>query len=204
MPRGRFKDPMSKQSAQARRDDFLAWQCRIRQIAMREDGGRPSPGMRPRVLDGSGQQLAPALTLLLLPRDPAESTAFFRFQVMRSADPRDIYERALTHLQADYFQQPRTFSDRLTAVLPATSPLAATLLADATCVLAFDQFRQSYRLPCTVLALPVGDAAREATLWHNRVFNPSLPDDVLVLQFRPDWMSAGTGPGPAGRKPASF
>ena len=39
------------------RDRFLAWQCLIRQTAMREQGGRPSPGMRPRVLDTSGSKV---------------------------------------------------------------------------------------------------------------------------------------------------
>ena len=57
-------------AAKTLRDDFVAWQCRIRQIAMRQDGGRPSPGMRPRVLDASGGEIAPALTVLLVPRDP--------------------------------------------------------------------------------------------------------------------------------------
>ena len=74
-------------AAKTLRDDFLAWQCRIRQIAMRQDGGRPSPGMRPRLLDRDGRELAPALTVLIVPRDPAESTAFFRFQVLQDRRP---------------------------------------------------------------------------------------------------------------------
>jgi hypothetical protein len=175
------------------RDDFLAWQCRIRQIAMRQDGGRPSPGMRPRVLDASGAELAAALTVLLVPEEPEESMAFFRFQVMKTPDPRDLYERALAYLQADYFQQPLAFSDRLTAVLPAASPLADRLLAESTCRLAFDQFRQAYWLNCAVALLPEGNKRREASLWHNRAFNPALPDEALVLEFSPDWTSAGTG-----------
>jgi hypothetical protein len=181
---------VKKSSAKNLRDNFLAWQCRIRQIAMRQDGGRPSPGMRPRVLDTTGRELSPALTVLLMPADPAESTEFFRFQVMKTADPRDLYERALSFLQSDYFQLPGRFSDLLTAVLPASSPLAASLFDERACVLAFDQFSQRYRLRCAVHAVPAGDPAREATLWHNRLFNPSLPDDVLVLGFRPDWKSA--------------
>jgi hypothetical protein len=174
------------------RDGFLAWQCRIRQIAMREEGGRPSPGMRPRVLDTAGGELASALTVLLVPEEPAESTAFIRFQVMKTQDPRDLYERVLAYLQADYFQQPLAFSDRLTAVLPAASPLADRLVAEGTCTLEFDQLRQVYRLPCTVALLKEGDQRREASLWHNRAFNPALPDDALVLEFTPDWTLAGT------------
>lgn len=172
------------------REQFLAWQCRIRQIAMRQDSARPSPGMRPRLLDVAGSELAPALTVLLLPRDPAESTAFFKFQVLRGADPRDLYERALSYLQADYFQRPESFSDRLVAVLPEGSPLAAALAAHERCLLAFDQFSQAYRLPCAVAALKPGDAAHEAALWHNRLFNPALPETVHVVAFQPDWASA--------------
>ncbi|MGH9547943.1 MAG: hypothetical protein ACRD3W_01160, partial [Terriglobales bacterium] len=81
-----------KSSAKQLRDQFLAWQCRIRQIAMRQDGGRPSSGMCPRLVDALGRELSPALTVLLLPRDPTESTDLFRFQVTKHADPRDLYE----------------------------------------------------------------------------------------------------------------
>jgi hypothetical protein len=179
-----------KPAAKALRDKFLAWQCRIRQIAMRQYGARPSPGMRPRLLDSAGRELAQALTVLLLPRDPAESTAFFRFQVMKHADPRDLYERALSYLQADYFQRPESFSDRLVAVLPEHSPIADALMAEGRCTLTFDQFSQTYRLPCAVAALKPGDPAREAAIWHNRLFNPALPETVHVVAFQPDWASA--------------
>src|SRR6185312_183302 len=150
---------------------------------MRQDGGRPSPGMRPRVLDSAGRELAPGLTVLIVPKDSAETTALFRFQVQKTSDPKDVYERGLTLLQADYFQQPETFSDRLTALLPEGSALAAMLLGQRVCILEFNQFRQSYRLPCRVSSLPSGEPAREATIWHNRLFNPALPDDVQILSF---------------------
>jgi hypothetical protein len=181
---------MMRVKSNSLREDFIAWQCRIRQIAMRQDGGRPSPGMQPRVLDASEHELAPRLTVLIVPRDPAESTDFFRFQVLKTADPRDLYERALAYLQAHYFQQPSVFGDVLTAVLPSQSALAAKLLHDSRCSLIFEQFSQCYRLRCVAFETEPGEAIREATLWHNRLFNPSLPDDVVVLGFRPDWKSA--------------
>jgi hypothetical protein len=188
---------MEPVSTDSLRDDFLAWQCRIRQIAMRQDAGRPSPGMRPRVLDATGREVSPALTVLIVRRDPAESTGFFRFQVMKTSDPRDTYERALAYLQADYFQTPAEFGDVMTTVLPPSSEIAARLLRDGRCVLAFEQFSQCYRLPCAAFETEAGEAIREATLWHNRLFNPSLPDDVLVLGFRPNWKSAEARRAPA-------
>jgi hypothetical protein len=185
------------------REEFLAWQCRIRQIAMRQDGARPSPGMRPRLLDQAGRDFVSALTVLMIPRDPYESTAFFRFQVMRSADPRELYESALGFLQADYFQQPASFSDQLLAVLAEDSKVAATLIADGRCILAFEQFSQGYRLPCAVSALQPGDAARDAAIWHNRLFNPALPETVHVVAFQPDWASATAERMREGRKTVS-
>jgi len=191
---------MSNASPDNLREHFLGWQCRIRQIAMRQDGGRPSPGMRPRVVDGAGGQVAAALTVLLISAQPEESTAFCRFQVMRSSDPRDLYERGLAFLQAEYFQQPAAFTDRLAAVLPGGSPVAVSLSAEGACILEFDQFAQAYRVPCAVNELKSGDAAREAAIWHNRLFNPALPDALHVLAFQPDWDSAWANPAPDGRR----
>lgn len=159
---------------------------------MREDGGRPSPGMQPGILDMSGTELAPALTVLLLPETPDESTAFFRFQVMKSSDPREVYEKTLRYLQSDYFQDPKAFSDRLVATLPSDSALADALVAAKRCVLDFAQGRYRFRLPCKVKALKEGDAQRDAAIWHNRVFNPALPDSAQALVFKPDWKTAET------------
>ena len=34
------------------------------------------------------------------------------------------------------------------------------------------------------------EPAYRNTLWHNRLFNTRLPDDVRILGFRPDWTAA--------------
>jgi len=183
---------MSKSKDNKLQRSFLTWQCNIRQIAMREDGGRPSSGMCPRVLDDNGSELAPELTVLLAPKESKECTAFLRFQVMKSADPRETYEKALHYLQADYYQDPKSFSDRLLATLPADAPLANAVLAAKRCVLDFAQGRYTYRLPCKVKRLDADDADRDAAIWHNRVFNRTLPETVQVLAFKPDWKMAET------------
>jgi len=174
------------------KQSFLIWQCQIRQAAMREDGGRPSAGMCPRVLDAAGAELASALTVLLVPKAPDETTAFFRFQVMKSADPRETYEKALRYLQADYFQEPRSFRNRLLATVPADAPLADALVAAKRSVLDFAQDRYAFRVPCKIKELEDGDADRDAAIWHNRIFNPGLSDAVRVLAFKPDWKTAET------------
>jgi len=177
------------------RDHFLGWQCRIRQIAMRKDEGRPSPGMRPRVLAPDGRELSAALTVLLVPSAPEESTSFFRFQVQKTRDHKQTYEKGLEYLQSTHFQHPKNFSDELTALLNTGSPLAESLLALGGCVLEFDQFSQRYGLPCQVRSLAPGGPAYEATYWHNHIFNPAMPGEVTILGLRPDWASAHIEPG---------
>jgi len=41
-----------------------------------------------------------------------------------------------------------------------------------------------------VVDLQPADAAFQAAYWHNRLFNPQPPPEVLILGFRPDWTSA--------------
>ncbi len=180
--------------ADALRDRFLGWQCRLRQLAVRRFGGRPSPGMRPRVLDAGGAELAASIIVLLLPREPAEATAQFRHMVRRSHDPRERHGAALKYLQATHYQYPHEFSDRPTALFAADSRLAATLAAAGRCVLDFREASQSYRVPCAVAPLAPEAEAWQATYWHNAMFNHNLPRDVTVLGFTPDWSAAEVEP----------
>ena len=172
------------------RQQFLTWQCRLRQIAMREDGGRPSEGMRPKVLSPDGRALSEGAIVLLVPRDPAESSDFFEFQVRKNHDPNEVYQKGLTFLQSTYFHRSNRFSDEMTALFLPESRLAALLAELGACRLEFRQFGQSYRLPSAVRELAPEEPAYRNTLWHNRLFNTRLPDDVRILGFRPDWTAA--------------
>ena len=166
---------------------FLGWQCRVRQIAMREGRGRPSPGMRPAVVSFSGEQISSAITLLLIPQDHSDSTAFFRFQAQRTHDPREAFEKGLAYLQESYYQKSDQFSDRMSGVFAKNSAVAHRCLKDGGCVLVFEQFSQSYRLTCEVAEVYREDNDWDAVFWHNRLFNPALTDAMLVLVFTPDW-----------------
>lgn len=170
------------------REQFFAWQCRIRQMAMREDEGRPAPGMCPKVLDTNGETLADKIITMIIRGDSAESTDFFRFQVQKNHDPKEVRGKALTYLQATHYHGPREFMDCLTAMFGEQSAFSDDLLVRDKCILEFKQFNQGYRLQCSVSKLNPGEAEHSATLWHNRCFNPSLTDNVTILKFEPDWL----------------
>lgn len=189
---------MQRLTDEQMRSAFLGWQCRIRQIAMREHGGRPLPAMQPRALLKSGEAVLPAMTIMLVPKRPAEATAFLRFQVQRTPDPARAYEAALGYLQSEYYQDPQAFSNEMTAVFPAGANVAASLVKAKRCLLEFSQWRQAFRLASAVRELPATAPARTFTLAHNRIFNPNLPATATVLGFRPDWKTAQADPLPTG------
>ena len=186
---------MNLEPAQAAlRDQFLGWQCRLRQFALRQGDGRPTSGMRPRLSLPDGTVLADATTVLLVPREAAASTMQFRHIVRYTHDPRERYEKAVQYLAATHYQRPRDFGDVMTALFLANSDIVAGLTHRGSCVLEFEQFGQSFRIPCSIVALAQGDQAYQSTYWHNSLFNPHIPPDITVLGFVPDWARAGATP----------
>ncbi len=175
---------------------FVGWQCRLRQMAMRKDGGRPSQGMRARAIQSGGEEISPGIIMLLLPKDTGESTYFFRHQTRRSHDPREVYDKVIEYLQGTHYQSARSFSDVMTASFSAGSETAAALLDKGECILEFAQFNQFYRMLCRLEDVATDDPLYDATYWHNRAFNPNLGDDVKVISFAPDWSSAQADPTP--------
>ena len=176
------------------RQAFLGWQCRLRQLAVREGEARPTEGMRPN-LTVAGQD-AGAVTVVITPLEPKTSTDEFRHIVRRTHDPRERYEAALRYLQSSHFQDPRHFDDRLTAIFAIEAELPQMLSGRDDCVLEFEQFSQRYWLTCSAELLDADDQAFQATYWHNALFNPKLPAEVQVLSFKPDWSKARAEPSP--------
>jgi hypothetical protein len=190
MPRPPDNVVLNPLAAAALRREFLGWQCRIRQLAVRQEGGRPSAGMRPRVMSSSGEPLSDGIVTLIIESEPAESTQLFRYQYLRTQDPNERYDNMLEILQGSYFQEPARFSDLVTALFGPGSSLAAQLLRERRCILEFEQYTHGYRIPCAVARLAESHPFHQATLWHNRMFNHQLPAAVQILGFRPDWPHA--------------
>ena len=106
------------------RKKFLAWQCLVRQRAMRVGDGRPTDGMRPSVSLVDGQNFSEPVTLLLIHIDPSEDIAQFRHWVQKTHDPSDRYKAAIKFLSSTYYQRANEFSDQLTGSLSPNSVLA--------------------------------------------------------------------------------
>ena len=178
------------------RDSFLRWQCRIRQIAMRGHDGRPTSGMTPLLSAVQGGEPVARIVTVLCKRPEHSATMELRHMARRTHDPAERRESALKFLAERYYQSSREFSDILTASFPPDSRTATALLEHRECRLAFEQFSQRFVVHCTVRRLSPNNPLREATFWHNLLFNSRLSGDCVILGFDPDWPKSEAEPSP--------
>lgn len=173
---------------------FLRWQCRVRQMAMRDAHGRPDDAIMPAVLlPGQDQPMGHIITVLN--KAPGHSiTAELEHMIARTNDPAQRREQAIRYLSAAYYQKAAEFSDTLTATFPPGSPGAARLRKAEHVRLVFDAYAQRFDLAARVWRLGPNNPLRQATMAHNRLFNPTLPHDAEVLGFEPDWQRSASDP----------
>lgn len=176
------------------RTAFLKWQCRVRQIAMRNGAGRPDDAVTPALhLPGHDEALGRIVTVLN--RVPAHSlTPEMTHMAARTNDPAQRRAAALEYFSAAYYQNAARFSDVLTATFPPRSILAARIRKSQKVLLLFNAYAQRFTLSCRVWKLASHNPFHEATVAHNVLFNPSLPPGIEVLGFEPDWNMSTSDP----------
>jgi len=168
-------------------DQFLRWQCRVRQMAMRDNFGRPDDGVTPSVtLPGASEPMGHIITVMS--KWGAHSkTPELKHMVKRTNDPAQRREKALEYFSSTYYQKGREFSDTLSATFQPDSAGAKQLAEAGSCTLVFEAYMQRYELKCKVLELTKTHPLYQATWWHNLLFNPELNPELVMLGFEPDW-----------------
>jgi len=165
--------------------DFMRWQCRLRKSSMRELGGRPTPGMSAGIHSVSGSDEQARINFLILRDEPAARTAEFRHIVRKTQDPTEWVKNGLRILAELHYHESDRFDNRLTALFGLDSAIADALLGAGACHLKFAEKSIDYGFDFDVEALAEDDERFQATYWHNRLFNPTLPGKVRILGFTP-------------------
>ena len=166
---------------------FLKWQCRARQIAMRENNGRPDESIMPSVfLDLSEVSVGSVITLIhKLPKFSLTAELFH--MAKRTFDPALRREQAIQFLSSNYYQKYNEFSDVLTSTFSPNSKGAKKIYDKETCVLVFEAYSHRFEISCKVWRLAERNYFFQSTVAHNQLFNPSMHPDTMILCFEPDW-----------------
>ena len=178
------------------RDAFLKWQCRVRQIAMREGLGRPDDAVTPALwLEGAEAPMGHVITVLNKAPNASKTPELMHI-AKRTADPAERRNKAIEFLSQVYYQKGQEFSDMLTATFPPGSEGAAAIREAGRCRLVFEAYAQRWELSCRVWRLAEHHPLHQATWWHNFLFNPQLAPDTVILGFEPDWAASTADPSP--------
>ena len=175
---------------------FIGWQCRVRELALRSEEGRPNGGMRPKIALKNGKVVFPAATLLIIPEQPDQIIRQFRFMALKTQDPKERYTKALQLLAARFYQKTEDFSGAMAGIFSRFSEEVMALEKDDYCIIEFDYQQQAFKIPCNVSESPKNDQVHEFTYWHNYLFNPNLSPEIKVLHFKPDWSETLSAPTP--------
>lgn len=166
---------------------FLKWQCLTRQIMMRDNQGRPDASIMPSVVLGRASESMGHIITIMNKAPGYSLVPEMQHMLRKTNDPAQIRNDAVQFLSATYYQKAAEFSDILTSTFPPASEGAAQIRAAERCSLMFDAYGQSWQLNCKVWTLAAHNPLFEATMTHNRLFNPALPNESVVLGFEPDW-----------------
>ena len=171
-------------------ENFLKWQCRIRQISFRNADGQPSDGMMPIFQKNSSHVSSFRITTVLNKLPEFSKLPELKHIACKTHDPEERRASALKFFSEVYFQHPTQFSEVLTATFPPNS-LGAEKIANLDyCILQYEEFGQCYSIPCSPSTISKNHQLYSATYWHNFLFNSSLPANPMVLGFKPDWGSS--------------
>ncbi len=168
-------------------DEFLKWQCRLRQIIVRENGGKPDSSIIPLVHSPHGSWEAFPVITILCRKLHHSVTPEMHHMAKATNDPVQVRDKALKFFAERYYQQPEQFSDTLTATFDENSQNYKKLVQLDSCNLHFEVFNKSYTLACKMEWFSTRDYYWQATYWHNLLFNPNLAPTIKVVGFSPDW-----------------
>ena len=173
---------------------FLKWQCHVRQMMMRDNLGKPTDAIMPKVfLFGQRESMGHVITIMN--KLPVYSeTPEMLHMARKTHDPAQRRSQALQYFSATYYQKHSYFSDILTATFKGGSQGAAQIIKAGRCRLVFEAYAQKFDLLCMVEALSQNNPLYISTLAHNRLFNPDLSGETQVLGFAPDWTNCLASP----------
>lgn len=169
---------------------FMRWQCRVRQIAMREQDGRPNDAIMPSVtVAGDAEPLGHVITVISKDEDHSRTPEMMHI-AKHTHDPAQRREKALKLFQEAYYQKAEQFSDTLSATFAPGSEGARRILDAEACLLTFEAYGHGYRLICRARQLEPREHLFQATWWHNHLFNPTMNPETIFVGFEPDWTNS--------------
>ena len=165
--------------------DFVIWQCSLRQRNFRMFGGKPSEGTIAYLFDIKTNKELASVRTILIEKNCLNTAKMFEFIHKQTHDPEIRFDKAIKFFSSEYYNTPKNFDGSFTATLKYQSKITKNLLKKKKTNVHFFERETGFNFTVNVSKLTKTDAKWKYTFWHNSFFNPTLTDNIEILNFNP-------------------
>ncbi|PPR46612.1 MAG: hypothetical protein CFH19_01140 [Alphaproteobacteria bacterium MarineAlpha5_Bin9] len=171
-------------------DDFVKWQCNLRQNNFRKDKGLPSEGTLAKILYKNTNIEILTIRSILIEKKYNNTLKMFEFMFKKTHDPEERYLKAVKFFSSEYFDDPKIFDGSFTATFSKDSSILKKILIKKKFNVQFFQDNMGFDFEVKVIKLKKKEPLWLFTFFHNSFFNPQLNEDIEILYFKPEITSA--------------
>ena len=170
-------------------DNFITWQCFLRQRNFRKFSGKPSEGTIASIYDKNSNDEITNLRSVLVEKNSLNSAKMFEFMFKKTHDPEERFLKAVKYFSSEYFENSKIFDGSFSSTLPSNSKILETLLKKKKLNVQFFESTTGFKFSVNIKKLKKNDPIWKFTFYHNSFFNPSLDENIEILFFKPDKIS---------------
>ena len=166
-------------------NNFVIWQCSIRQRNFRMFSGKPSEGTSANLSDiGSNKELS-NIRSVLIEKNCLNTAKMFEFMIKQTNEPELRFDKIVKFLSSEYYNTPSNFDGSFTATFDKNSEYYKKILKKKKLIAQFFERGTGFYFPVKISKLKKNDAKWKYTFWHNFFFNPNLNENIEIIHFAP-------------------
>ena len=166
-------------------NNFVIWQCSIRQRNFRMFNGKPSEGTSANLSDiGSNKELS-NIRSVLIEKNCLNTAKMFEFMIKQTNEPELRFDKIVKFLSSEYYNTPSNFDGSFTATFDKNSENYKKILKKKKLIAQFFERGTGFYFPVKISKLKKNDAKWKYTFWHNFFFNPNLNENIEIIHFAP-------------------
>ena len=166
--------------------DFVIWQCSLRQRNFRMFNGKPSEGTIASFSNIKSNNPLGDIRSILMEDNCEDTSKMFEFMHKQTHDPETRFDKAIKFFSSEYYNTPKNFDGSFSATFPNKSAISRELLKKKKVNAQFFERDTGFSFVVNVTRLKKNHSKWQYTFWHNRFFNPSLSEDIEILNFSPE------------------
>ena len=167
-------------------NDYVIWQCSLRQRNFRMFSGKPSEGTIASITDIKTKKEICDIRSVLIEKNCINTAKMFEFMNKQTNEPELRFDKAIKFLSSEYYNDTKKFDGSFTATFNNNSENYIKLCKKKKFIAQFFERETGFYFNINVTKLKKSDAKWKYTFWHNFFFNNSLDENIEILLFKPE------------------